>query len=187
MPGRGTVVKLPTRADILELYELREALEVYAVGKAARQRLQPADSEKLCAVCETIAALALELEQTGNQRLDAATMGTFLDHDMRFHMLLLRAAGNHRILKVVRDTRLMIRIFHTQREGHDVEQLREIYRFHKEILDAVQRRDAGQAMNLSGEHIRQSCKERLEAYDRWDRVSRIRVDDAFLMGLDSDQ
>jgi hypothetical protein len=42
-------------------------------------------------------------------------------------------------------------------------------------------------MSLSGEHIRQSCKERLEAYDRWDRVSRIRVDDAFLMGLDSDQ
>jgi len=114
-------------------------------------------------------------------------MGAFLDHDMRFHMLLLRAAGNHRILKVVRDTRLMMRIFHTQREGHDVEQLREIYRFHKEILDAVQRGDAGQAMNLSGEHIRQSCKERLEAYDRWDRVSRIRVDDAFLMGLDTDQ
>ena len=187
LPGRGTVVQLPTRADILELYELREALEVYAVGKAARQRLQQADSEKLRAVCETIAALALELEQTGNQRLDAATMGTFLDHDMRFHMLLLRAAGNHRILKVVRDTRLMIRIFHTQREGHDVEQLREIYRFHKEILDAVQRGDAGQAMSLSGEHIRQSCKERLEAYDRWDRVSRIRVDDAFLMGLDTDQ
>lgn len=187
IPGGGTVVNLPTRSDILELYELREALEVYAVGKAARQPLHPSDAQKLQEMCEDLAALAGELEKAGgNRRLDPEAMASFLALDMRFHMLLLRAAGNHRILKVVRDTRLMIRIFHTQRDGHDARQLRDIYTFHKKILEAVQKGDAAQAMSLSGEHIRISCKERLEAYERWERVSRISVDDAFLVGLDTE-
>ena len=36
-----------TRQDIIELYELREALEVYAVGKAARQRRANAELERI--------------------------------------------------------------------------------------------------------------------------------------------
>lgn len=187
MPGGGTVVHLPTRTDILELYELREALEVYAVGKAARQPLHPSDAQKLREMCDAFSALAQELEESdGNRRLDPAAMESFLALDMRFHMLLLRAAGNHRILKVVRDTRLMIRIFHTQRDSHDARQLREICTFHKGILGAVENGDAAKAMSLCGEHIRISCKERLEAYDRWERVSRISVDEAFLVGLDTE-
>jgi DNA-binding GntR family transcriptional regulator len=187
MPGRGTVVNLPTRTDIVELYELREALEVYAVGKVARQPLPPGDFEKLDQMCQEVADLAQKLEQSGERCLDPAAMERFLVPDMRFHMLLLRAAGNNRILKVIRDTRLMIRIFHLQHEGHDVRQLRQIYASHKAILGAVRNADPTLAMNLCGEHIRLSCKERLEAYDRWERMSQIRVDDTFLLGLDAGQ
>ena len=40
-PNRGAVVVQLGRQDIIDLYELREALEVYAVGKAAARRRTP--------------------------------------------------------------------------------------------------------------------------------------------------
>lgn len=180
IPGRGTVVKLPTRSGIQELYELREALEVYSAGKAARQPLQPDDAENLDNLCDAVISLADSLRTSGQRSLDAAAMERFLALDMRFHLLLLRAAGNQRILKVVRDTRLMIRIFHIQREGHDAPLLQEIYGYHKGILDAVRGGDAERAMQLAGEHIRASCRERLNDYDRWERMSQIRLDSELL-------
>ena len=41
----AVVAKL-TRQDIIDLYELREAPEVYAVGKIARRPLHQADLDK---------------------------------------------------------------------------------------------------------------------------------------------
>src|SRR5258708_8809424 len=46
-PSGGSVVVDFSRRDVAELYELREALEVYAVGKAAEHRLRPAELETL--------------------------------------------------------------------------------------------------------------------------------------------
>src|SRR5690242_20693729 len=40
--GGGAVVAQLSRRDIVDLYQLREALEVYAAGNAARSRVQTA-------------------------------------------------------------------------------------------------------------------------------------------------
>ncbi len=169
IPGRGAVVIQPEREDILELYELREALEVYAVGKVARQRLRSADSAALHAACEEIRAMAEGLRRSGRERLDEAEMQRFLATDLRFHMLLLRMAGNRRMMKVVADTRLLTRVFSYRREGHDAALLDRIYQYHHGVLEAIEAGDAARAMERLGEHIRVSMQERLETYERWER------------------
>lgn len=174
VPGRGTVVINPTRRDIVELYELREALEVYAVGKAARQRLHPEDAAALRALCDEIRAMAEQLRRSGQARLGDEQMQRFLAADMKFHMLLLRAAGNLRIMKVVADTRLLTRIFSYRREGHDAALLEKIYQYHSDVLDAVEAGDPARAMERLGEHIRASMRERLETYERWTRENELR-------------
>jgi DNA-binding GntR family transcriptional regulator len=181
--GRGTVVAQPTRADLVEFYELREALEVYAVAKVAGQPLAPEDSQRLDELCETFSAMEKELESSGELRLSPEAMDRFLTLDIQFHTLLLRAAGNHHILKVVRNTRVMIRTFRAQLPGHDLRQLRRITESHRRILDAIRKGDAAAAAAECGEHIRKSCAMRLAIYDHSERVARIPADDEFLIGV----
>jgi DNA-binding GntR family transcriptional regulator len=181
--GRGTVVKRSTRADVLELFELREALEVYAVAKVATQSLPADDVDRLEALCSELQSIANQLEQSGERRLITSQMEHFLTVDLHFHLLLIRAAGNRRIVKVVHDTQLMIRIFAIRREGHDLAQLRSIVAYHKEILDAVRQGDVPRAVRACSEHICASRQERLDAFDRWERISQINLEDMLLPNL----
>ena len=49
----------------------------------------------------------------------------------------MRLAGNSRILKVVNETRLLIRIFSMQRKGPTAEELDRINNEHHEIVKAI--------------------------------------------------
>jgi len=167
IPARGTVVVQLSRSDIVDLYELREALEVYAVSKVARDGLVGSHIGRLREYAEEPLRLCEELERSGRLRLDGEQMQRFMAADLAFHSLLIRCAGNRRILKVLSSTRLLIRIFSIHRQGHDSAQLRQIYAYHSGILDAVLNRRPEEAARLETEHIRASCQERLEAFDDW--------------------
>jgi DNA-binding GntR family transcriptional regulator len=169
IPNRGSLVVEFSKRDVAELYELREALEVYAVGKAAEHKLRPPDLDTLQRLVSEILIVRDELEQSGEARLNAAQMQRFVQIDLNFHALLVRAAGNRRMLKVFSDTRVLLSIFAMRRKGHHAAQLSEVHRYHSEVLAAVARKDPETAMRLASEHIRVSKKERLEEYDEWER------------------
>lgn len=164
-PNRRATVATLTRKDIIELYELREALEVYSVGKAARQAIPRAALERLEAQADAILKLKEELERSGKSELDMEQMRRFVASDLGFHTLLMRMAANDRILKVVNETRLMIRIFAMRRQGHGVPMLEDIYRRHLEVARAIAAQDAEGAMKAISEHIQVSLHERLEDFD----------------------
>lgn len=170
---RATVLKL-TRNDIIELYELREALEVYAVGKVARQAVRPADLDRLQTLADAILPLKDELERSGRSELDEEQMRRFVADDFRFHTLLLRLAANDRILKTANETRLMIRIFAMRRQGHGPSLLEQIHRYHCDIARAVADQDRERAMHLIAEHIQRSLHERLDDYDHWEIENSLR-------------
>lgn len=167
-PNRRPVVVMLTRQDIIELYELREALEVYAVGKTARQTTRSADLTRLQSLTDSIGVLSEELDRSGKSTLGPEQMQRFVAHDLGFHTLLIRMAANTRILKIVNETRLLIRIFAIRRQGHGKLLLEKIHRQHGEVLRAVVNHEPARAMRQISEHIQTSLQERLEEYDHWE-------------------
>jgi DNA-binding GntR family transcriptional regulator len=167
--NRGTIVTQFDRQDILELYELREALEVYAVEKVSQRDIDSSDRQRLYGFVDEVRNLHKELAAAHGPGLNQEQMQRFVRADLGYHALLLRLAGNRRILKVVQDTRLLIQIFSIRREGHDADLLVQIHRFHREILDAVVRGDVDAAKGLLREHIQLSRQERLQSFDDWER------------------
>jgi len=172
-PGGGLVVTQLSRQDIIDLYELREALEVFAVGRAAREGVRPADQKQLLELLKETQKLLKELKTSGRNELSADQMKRFTLSDLGFHALLIRLAANARILKVVNETRLMIRIFGIHRSGHRRDELERIYKHHRAILEAVVNRDVERARKLLSDHIQASGHERLEEFDQWERENQL--------------
>lgn len=167
-PNRGAVVVQLKRQDIVDLYELREALEVYAVGKAARRASSPQEFKRLRELADEIRTLENELRESNQTELNSKQMHRFIACDLGFHILLMRMAANARILKLVNETRLLIRIFAMHRKGHDLQALERIHQQHCEVLEALAAHDPEQGMRLLSSHIQASQRERLEEYDLWE-------------------
>ena len=155
----------PTRQDVVDLYELREALEVHVIGKDAARRPSPREKEPLEALVEEARVIAAELKKSNKPGLEGDALQRFITCDMRFHMLLLQSGGNQRMLKILDSTSLLLRIFSLPRAHHTAKLLGEIHKFHRRILDAVAEGSRTEAMRLLGEHIRISLEERLAEYE----------------------
>ncbi|HEY6466270.1 MAG TPA: GntR family transcriptional regulator [Candidatus Acidoferrales bacterium] len=174
-PSGGMVVAQLSRDDIAELYELREALEVFAVGKTARTAMALPDKQRLQHLVDEIGRLRRELEKSGRMALDARQMERFIACDLGFHALLISMANNSRLHKIVNETRLLIRVFAIYREGHDRDSLKSIQSYHQKILDSVIKQQPKGAMAALGEHIQASQRERLSEFDRWKRENSLRL------------
>ncbi len=83
LPHRGAIVTPMTPADMVELLEVRESLEVSAVRLLARHP-------------DRLARLAAARTELDDQASHAATMdlSAFAVSDQRFHLALVEAAGN---------------------------------------------------------------------------------------------
>ncbi len=165
VPRYGTIVHRPERRDLEELYQLREALEPYAVAQVAG-RLSGGDLAMLGKLCEEIRSIGAAVKKATRPAVDATLMRRLLSADLGFHMVLLRASGNRRLMKIIADSRVLTRIFGTPRQEHNLAIIQETYRFHSKILEAVKRGDGEGARRLMAEHIRASMREALEHYDR---------------------
>jgi DNA-binding GntR family transcriptional regulator len=174
VPSGGVAVSQLSRRDIADIYELREALEVYAAGKAARMRVNSSDLERLRELADVVLVFKLELEKAGRTALDDSQMRRLAASDLAFHAMLVRMAANPRILKVVNETRLLIRIFAMHRDGHTIEELDRIHQFHSDVVCAVAERKPELATSTLTKHIRTSMEERLREYDQWEREASLR-------------
>lgn len=164
VPRYGTIVRRAERSDLVELYELREAVEPFAVAKAALAVL-PEDLISLRRLCDEIGMLIRELKKSKLPSLDAAQMQRLLSADLGFHLLLLRAAGNQRMMKIVSESRLLTGIFGTQRQAHTIAVLQQTHQDHLAILEAVESGNAKTASRDMLDHIRKSKQQALDAYD----------------------
>jgi len=173
-PNRGTVVMQLKRQDIVELYELREVLECYAATKAARLKLHASELEQWQGQANAILALKEELVKSGKPVLNPEQMQRFMAADIGFHALLMHLAMNTRILKVVNESRLLIRIFAMGRHAYDAADLEQLYRVHCQIIEAVSAQDSELASRLVAEHIRTSQQERIAEFEASERATSMR-------------
>lgn len=164
VPRYGTIVRVPDRRELAELFDIREAMESYAVAKAA-QCITAADLDLLRRLCREMRAIADELGHSGMAALDEPRLRRFLAVDMAFHMVLLRASGNRRMMKSVAGWRVFMRIFSYRRQAHDLRVVTGAHHYHRRILEAVERHDSDAAHALMSEHIRVSKEEALQCFD----------------------
>jgi len=164
-PQVGTFVTELNREELAEIFDLREALECHAVGTVAERRsdsdlaaLEAQIAEQQAVCDEMLAAGQLSWSETQQERWRLS--------DASFHLVLLRAAGNCRLLKAVADLRVMVYTLRYQQRGRSVEGLQRIIADHRRILAALRSGDVTAARTFMAEHLRQGCREALESYDR---------------------
>ena len=184
-PNRSAVVVNLSREDIVDLFEVREALETYAVRKVAQRGLHPTNYAQLKECLEATHAMIAQMNDAGLRAMTDEQMTEFTRTDHRLHALLVISTQNARMQKIVGDTRVLVRIFAMRHRGHDVAMLEKIQRQHTAIVQAVAKGKPEEAAQLLSEHIKTSLHERLEEFDLWKR-ERIALshsfDDATLTG-----
>jgi DNA-binding GntR family transcriptional regulator len=134
---RRTVVRRLTRADVAELFELREALEVYAAGLAASR-----------ATPESLAELAALLDRAAEAtRSDDAE--TITDINTRFHDRVLAMAGNTLLSSVMEPVDGRLRWLTSQNTEWP-----QLLTEHRELYDAIASGDPARARAHALTHVR---------------------------------
>jgi DNA-binding GntR family transcriptional regulator len=139
---RGGRVIRPSRSAIREAYEIREALEVFAVRSVAA-RVSGADLERIC----DTAARSLEHAERGDQ-------AGFREWDFAFHRAIAEASVNPRLKEMIEDVFTLIGTLR-QRDFPDSRWSVDCARGHVRMADAIARRDVEGAETAAREHIRQ--------------------------------
>jgi DNA-binding GntR family transcriptional regulator len=140
-PQQGVIIRDLTVHEIADHYEIRAALETYAV-RALAGRLSPSQRERLQENLQAQAAL-----RGGDDGRRAVTL------DTEFHTLFCEFLGNREILRVMvqlreKIQRVIMKVFQI-----NPGRIASAYGEHRAIAEAVIRGDAAQAAKLVEEHL----------------------------------
>lgn len=164
VPGAGAFVRKSSPEDMDELYVLREAVEGCAAAEAARN----ITSSQLNYLDDVHREFEVILTAIRNQKGELATeemLDQWLDCEERFHSIIVAAARNRLLAKVIDDHTALGRVFGMQRHRAAILTLavaEETCRAHAAIADAIRGRDADEAHRLMCGHIRTGRRTVLE-------------------------
>jgi DNA-binding GntR family transcriptional regulator len=144
--NRGASVRRIDEKFLWQIYEIRKALETFFVVELA-YRVTPADIEKLHDILAEQEAALAKFED-----------GRFQDLDRRFHNHIVSVTQNEEAISVLNRHYDLIRPLRI-RFGRSADQRARIPREHREIIDAIQRRDGSRASLLLSAHIDQAFKD----------------------------
>lgn len=140
IPRKGAYVASISVKDIVDVFEVRAALEGLAAGLAAER----ATSDEL----EDMERAVHHIYEVSNGR----DLGTLVEKDTVFHELIYKASRNQRLVQIVTHLKEQIQRFRTTslavpgRGKHAVEE-------HKGIVEAISERNVELAASLAREHI----------------------------------
>jgi DNA-binding GntR family transcriptional regulator len=165
VPRFGTVVRNFTRREVIEQYEMREALEAYAAARAA-VKISVDALDRLERFCEDMDQLAQSLRDVKRPVLDKAAMKHFMATDLAFHLLIARTAGNVQLLHGVRRANTISGLFWIRRQEHTVERINQAAVAHRSIVDALRGVDGAEAGTRMVAHIAASQQHAMSYFDR---------------------
>jgi DNA-binding GntR family transcriptional regulator len=138
--NRGFRVLLPDEADLDEIGELRLMVEV----PGTRLVVERATDEELATLERVVADLQTTAEESD--------LAGFLLADRQFHLGLMEMTGNRRLVRLVEQLRDQTRLIGLK-ELAQARRLTDSAREHRELLEALQARDADKVENLMRVHI----------------------------------
>lgn len=174
--GLGPHVKSLDRGELDEAFEFREVLESAAAAKAA-ERITDSELAALNALCEQYRALARQVRDDGVRSVNHTLGDRLVVLDMAFHLKLIRAARNRRLLRGVTDLHILGRLLRRRAEIPTVSLLSRValvYRDHRRIVRALRRRDADATRQWMSRHIQRARQYHLDAFDWHQRQEGLR-------------
>ncbi|MBK9608756.1 MAG: GntR family transcriptional regulator [Betaproteobacteria bacterium] len=148
LPRRGFYVAEIDEDEARELYELREALEIYALRRSMARGIKPADLRRLDAFNHAYKALVRE--STTRERM-------LVDRD--WHLALAALADNRALLRSLEAVfeRLILKI---RIDGYRTVRGEEALREHLGMMKVLRAEDKSEAERMLAEHI-QGARRRL--------------------------
>ena len=149
---RGVTVFLPTIQDFVEHYEIRIALEMLAVEKAA-EHFQAQDAPPLIAILD-------EMRTTSD-----ASRYVELNH--QFHLQLYRLSRRSRLLTMIEEMRNASLAYNHLYAAKDVPRdAQRLDKEHREILAACQERAPARGAHAVRHHLQQTIAHVLKALEQ---------------------
>jgi len=141
VPNKGFRAVPLTEADLAEIYQMRLLLEVPVVARLARDGLPGDRAARLTGLVDTIERTARSRDLAGN-----------LAADRDFHLSLLAAGGNGRLVNAVARLRDQTRL-HNLRTMNADGSLVASAEEHRPLLAAIMRHDEHAAERLMRQHL----------------------------------
>ncbi len=184
MPRKGAILRTFDRRDLIDLFEMRQAVESFAAEKAA-DRITAKQIDKLVALSNAmkkITEAARSVNGSGPVGLSDELLQRLLSADMAFHMLILQVTGNARLQRAIADTRLVFSVFRMQRPILDLRIVEQAHDEHELIIAAFKDRKRDVARSTMEKHIVASRDHVLKELDM--EASQSRVNEEFTLPED---
>ena len=165
IPSSGTYVSRIDRHHLTDAYEVRMALECYAVERAVKH-LAKEERQELRRLCGEMHDIIVKMRKKRQNVLDGQPLVAFLSADLSFHLLLLKAAGNRLALKIVSSAYQRNQFFGHHSHRRDLHHLAWVWMHHAKIERAIRRSDARGAKHWLKAHINRSLSDALAAFDQ---------------------
>ncbi|RBP45845.1 DNA-binding GntR family transcriptional regulator [Roseimicrobium gellanilyticum] len=160
----GTYVAMPERAEIVEAYEVRMAIESFAVRKAAR-RMKPAQILELQKRCDDMREAIRDFRASGEALMTGTPLKRYLNADLAFHLLLIKAAENRRALTIFGDVNLRSAIFGCRSHERDLHHVAWVWLQHARVARSIRQRNAAAAQQHLEAHMQTSMEDALASHD----------------------
>ena len=142
-PRSTCIVRMPTRRDMLDAFELRVIFELHAV-----QTVYPTVTHDELGELKGHLDAMEAIMPLGNDR---RSMGEFVKHDQRFHLELCRLAGNAQLVRAYRSNALHLNISFTFRAGIEPDMER-VENDHRRIYELL-RENSSEAVVVLRDHL----------------------------------
>jgi len=161
VPNSGMFVRRLDAREVKELYEAREALELYAVGKAARLGDWELDGLRQCR--DRSFALAKAFRDGGEEEMSGKLLSDYLEADASFHRQIIAAAENTLIQRMANECHVIELLLGRKRHKHTLRQVAITCRHHAEIFRAIKSGAAAKAEQWTRKHLLFSMRTAVES------------------------
>ena len=165
VPSSGTFVTKPDRQSIVEMFEVRMALEGLAAEKAT-ELIRAPEVRELQRHFAVMRNAVRAFRDSGRKHMEGEVLERFLAGDKAMHDLLLSVADNRMASNIVHNGRIQTLIYGLHSYERDLHHHAVTLRAHGRILLAIKKRDGVLARHWMEAHIRNSMRDAVRAYDR---------------------
>jgi DNA-binding GntR family transcriptional regulator len=164
-PGNGAFVPKPSYEQLIEVYDLREAIECHAVAEVT-ESIARNSLDMLRKPLDTMSGLVGQIKAVAPAIRDPELFRQWSNSDAAFHDAFLIVAGNRRSLKIIKNLRAMSHLFGTRSSEKPVNDLLTAVSEHSQIFEAVEQGNVYGAVEAMKNHIRTGCRYLLEDFHR---------------------